>query len=258
MLPPGSDAKASVNTSLDLRRCVFGCFFRSNMKRILNYFTKTEWALLLSSMALIIAVFIFSKEKDYLSFVSSLIGVSALILSAKGNPIGQALMIVFCILYGIISFLFAYYGEVLTYVFMTGPMAVYALISWLKNPYESNKAEVKVNRISKKDVGIMLFLALIVTLIFYYILKWFGTAHLLISTFSVTTSFMAVFLTAKRSPFYAIAYAANDVVLVVLWTIASILRPEYISTVICFAVFLVNDIYGFINWRRMEKRQQIK
>ncbi len=225
------------------------------MKKLLNYFTKTEWALWLSSMAITIIAFLLSPEKDALSVTSSLIGVTALIFSAKGNPFGQVLMIIFCIMYGIISYIFAYYGEVLTYVFMTGPMAVYALISWLKNPYEGNRAEVKVNRIKRNEIILMFVLSVIVTLIFYFILKAFGTANLFLSTLSITTSFLAVYLTARRSPFYALAYAANDIVLIGLWILASISRPEYISTVACFAVFLANDIYGFISWRRMERRQ---
>ena len=129
------------------------------IKRILNYFTKTEWALWLSSMALITIFFLLSPEKDYFSLLSSLVGVTALIFAARGNPLGQVLMIIFCIMYGIISYSYNYYGEVLTYVFMTGPMAVYALISWLKNPYENNRAEVKVEKISgKADAAIKDFM----------------------------------------------------------------------------------------------------
>jgi nicotinamide mononucleotide transporter PnuC len=227
------------------------------MNKLIKYFTKTEWAIWLSSIGLIVVSFIFSPNKDYLSFISSLVGVTALIYSAKGNPFGQVLMILFCIMYGIISYSFAYYGEVITYVLMTGPMAVYALISWLRNPYEGNKAEVKVNRIGKKEVLTMIGLSIVVTIVFFFVLKRFGTANLIVSTLSVTTSFIAVYLTARRSPFYAIAYAANDIVLIILWLLASIGNPEYITTVACFIVFLINDIYGFISWRRMEKRQSI-
>lgn len=228
------------------------------MKRILNYFTRLEWALWLLSMAMIILFFALSPERDYLSLASSLVGVTALIFAAKGNPLGQVLMVIFCIMYGVISYSCAYYGEVLTYVFMTGPMAVYALISWLKNPYENNRAEVKVGKIGKREVAIMLLCSVLMTIGFYFVLRIFGTANLLVSTLSITTSFLAVYLTAKRSPFYAIAYAANDVVLIILWTVATIKEPAYASTLACFVVFLANDIYGFVSWRKMEKRQQDK
>lgn len=71
-----------------------------------------------------------------MTLIASLIGVPSLIFCAKGNPVGQILMIVFSILYGIISYGFAYYGEMITYLGMTLPMAVFSLVSWLRNPYE--------------------------------------------------------------------------------------------------------------------------
>ena len=45
-------------------------------------------------------------------------------------------MIVFSLLYGVVSFTFAYYGEMITYLGMTAPMALFALISWMRNPYK--------------------------------------------------------------------------------------------------------------------------
>ncbi|MBR4033289.1 MAG: nicotinamide mononucleotide transporter, partial [Clostridia bacterium] len=146
--------------------------------------------------------------------------------------------------------------EMLTYLGMTCPMAVFALISWLRNPYNGNKSEVRVNRIGRKEVIFMLILSAAVTLIFYFILKFFNTANLLPSTLSVTTSFIAVYLSFRRSPYFALAYAANDVVLIILWVIASFHDPSYVSVVVCFVTFLINDLYGFISWRRMEKRQK--
>ena len=117
------------------------------------------------------------------------------------------------------------------------------------------KAEVQVNRIGKADVIWMILLTTAVTVVFYFILEAFDTANLLPSTVSVTTSFLAVFLTFRRSPYYALAYAANDIVLIVLWVLASLEDIHYVSVVVCFGVFFVNDMYGFISWRRMAKRQ---
>ena len=79
--------------------------------------------------------------------------------------------------------------------------------------------------------------------------------NLIPSTISVTTSFVAVYLTFRRSPYFALAYASNDIVLIILWILASIYDAKYISVVVCFVAFLVNDIYGFVNWRKMKKRQ---
>ncbi len=225
------------------------------MRKLFNYFSKFEIGLWTFSILLIILSFLFFDRMNYLTLIASVIGVTSLIFNAKGNPFGQVLMIIFSLLYGIISYTFAYYGEMITYLGMTMPMAVFALISWLQNPYKENKAEVKVNSISKKEHIFMWILTLIITAVFYFILKYFNTANIIPSTLSVTTSFLAVYLTFRRSPFFALAYASNDVVLIVLWVWASITDIHYISVAVCFVAFLLNDIYGFISWQKMKKRQ---
>lgn len=221
----------------------------------LKGFTKRDFFLWGGSAALILAAFFVFDRENFLSPVSSMIGVTSLIFIAKGNPLGQALTIVFSVLYGIISFSFSYYGEMITYLGMTAPMAGAAMVSWLRNPYKDS-AEVAVNSLKLRELWIMLPLAAAVTGAFYFLLGALGTANLLPSTISVTTSFLAVYLLFRRSPFYALAYAANDIVLIVLWAMAARENISYFSVLICFAVFLVNDIYGFVSWIKMQRRQR--
>lgn len=220
-----------------------------------GYFTKLEIALWSISTAAIVGSFLLFDRANYMTLAASIIGVTSLIFNAKGNPFGQLLMMIFSVLYGIISYTFRYYGEMITYLGMTAPMAVFALISWLCNPFKGNKAEVAVNRLHSREVYGMLLLSVAVTALFYFILAHFNTANIVPSTLSVTTSFIAVYLTFRRSPYFALAYAANDIVLIVLWTLAAAENITYISVIICFLMFLVNDLYGFISWRKMEKRQ---
>lgn len=225
-------------------------------KKLIGYFSKGELFLWVFSVTLIVASFFIFGGNGALTLIASLIGVTSILINAKGNPFGQVLMIIFSLLYGIISYSFAYYGEMLTYLGMTMPMSVFALISWLKNPYAGKRTEVKINRISKSETAIMFPVAAIVTAGFYFILKYFNTANIVPSTISVTTSFVAVYLTFRRSPFFSLAYAVNDVVLIVLWTLASLTDGRYISVTVCFVAFLLNDIYGFIGWKKMEARQK--
>ena len=226
------------------------------MNKLKTYFSKSDIILWSSSVFLIIISFCIFDRESYLTLCASLIGVTSLIFNAKGNPFGQLLMIIFSLLYGIISYTFAYYGEMITYLGMTMPMAVFALISWIKNPYKGNKAEVKVNSLTAKENIFMWIITIVVTIIFYFILERFNTANIIPSTLSVTTSFLAVYLTFRRSPYFALAYAANDIVLIILWILASMLDIRYVSVLVCFVAFLFNDIYGFISWKKMKIRQE--
>ena len=224
--------------------------------KFLNYFNKRDIALWLSSVMIIIASYIFLSGGSILSVVASLVGVTSLIFCAKGNPFGQVLMIIFSLLYGVISYNFRYFGEMITYLGMTAPMAMFSLASWLKNPFKGRKSEVEVNSITGKEFVFSLILTTVVTIIFYYILKYFSTPNLIPGTLSVATSFLAAYLTFRRSPYLSVAYATNDIVLIVLWVMATMKNREYLSVVICFMVFFVNDIYCFISWMKMKKRQK--
>ena len=216
--------------------------------------SKVEWLLWLSSVIVVTASFILSDSKYLLTLVASLIGVTALIFVAKGDVWGQILTVFFSILYGVVSFEFRYYGEMITYLGMTMPIALLSVYTWIKNPYLDTN-EVQVHKLSKVQSLMLGILTIVVTIIFYFILKGFGTANLFFSTISIATSFSASCLMMFRNQFYAIAYAANDIVLIVLWILAALENISYLPMVLCFVMFLLNDIYGFLSWDRMKARQ---
>lgn len=225
------------------------------LQRAKGYFTKGELWLWGGSVTMILLAYLLFDGNDVLTLTASLIGATSLILNAKGNPLGQLLIIVFSGLYGVISYRAAYYGEMVTYLGMTAPMAAAALVSWLRHPYKGNHAQVAVGRLRRGEPVLLAVLTAAVTIGFYFILQALGTASLGFSTLSVTTSFIAVYLTWRRSPFFALAYAANDTVLLVLWAMAAKTDPGCISVIVCFAIFLANDLYGLANWLRMRRRQ---
>ncbi len=223
-----------------------------NPFKLLNKFELCLW---LTSVVVVILSYILSGFDGLANTICSLIGVTALIFVAKGHVLGMVLCIVFAAFYGLIALHFRYYGELITYAGMTLPMDVFALVSWIKNPYKDT-AEVKVSKMTKGQTAFMWLMTLVVTVVFFFILGALDTPNLYPSTLSVSTSFLAVALTYSRSPYYALAYAANDVVLIVLWTIACFTDTSYIPMVMCFVMFLANDLYGLYNWKKMQRRQQ--
>lgn len=216
---------------------------------------KYEWIIYITSLGVVALSNIIAKDIYLPTLFATLLGVTALIFVAKGNVLGQILTVIFSILYSITSYKFKYYGEMITYLGMSMPIAALSVYTWIKNPYEEGKNVVKIHRLTKRQKKIMIVLAIIVTSLFYFILKLLGTTNLFVSTISVTTSFLAVYLLALRNSYYAIAYGANDVVLIILWILASIEDLSYLPMVFCFLMFLINDIYGFISWKIREKKQ---
>ena len=220
--------------------------------RALTGFEKILW---ITSSIVVTVCYFLAPTGNILSLIASLFGAAALIFSAKGYVAGQAFAVVFAVLYGIISWEVQYYGEMITYLGMSAPIALISIFSWLRHPYKKS-AEVTVSRLRKKHVIGLALLAVGVTTAFYFILGALDTANLPVSTLSVTTSFVAAALLQMRSPYYAIAYAVNDIVLITLWSLVIFEDSAAIPMIVCFLMFLVNDFYGFYNWRRMQKRQQ--
>ena len=131
--------------------------------------TKFEWCLWIISVVVVTGSFVLSGSSDILTIIASLIGVTALIFVAKGYVFGQILTVIFAVFYGIISFYFKYYGEMITYICMTSPIAVFSIITWVKHPFQKS-SEVEVNKLSRRQIYILIVSVIAVTVIFYFIL----------------------------------------------------------------------------------------
>ena len=214
-----------------------------------------EWWLWSISMLIVTVSNLVGGSFDVLPLAATWVGITSLIFAAKGNVWAQFLMVAFSILYGIISFRFRYWGEMITYLGMTLPMAVWSAVTWLRNPSAGSKSEVAIRKLEKKHFLFLLVLSIVVTGAFYFILRWLETPNIVFSTLSVTTSFLAASLTMLRSSYYALGYAANDLVLIVLWGLAAAKDPVYIPVIINFMIFFMNDMYGFISWKKRERTQ---
>lgn len=225
------------------------------LKNPFSQLSKKDYIVWGVSLAVVGVSILLSPDVSITTLFASLIGVTALIFLAKGDVWGQFLSMVFASLYAITSLSFRYYGEAITYMFMTFPSALACAVSWLRHPYKDNANEVEISRLTKTQKALLPPLAVLTTIVFFYVLRALNTPNLTFSTLSILTSFIASYLTFFRSPYYAVAYSFNDVVLIVLWTLASIEKPSYIPMIMCFVMFLVNDIYGFISWKIREKKQ---
>lgn len=219
-------------------------------------FTKFEWCLWTGSMIAIIVAHFAAGSRDWASLAVSLVGVTSLIFAARGDPFAPVLFIVFAIIYAVISYFFSYYGEMLIYLCMQLPVSVLSLVTWLKN-INKDKHQVTVGRLTWKKVVAMFALDIAVTVPFYFLIKHFNTANLIPSTISVATSFAALFLMTLRIPQYALAFILNDVVMIVLWSMALYEDIGYISLVVCFSIFLINDTYTFINWLKRQRTENL-
>ena len=244
--------------SLQMRLVDASFFERTGicMRNPFRHLKKQDWLLWSVSVVVVAASNLLTGEIQIVTLCATVIGVTALIFIAKGDVWGQILTVVFSILYAAASWQFRYYGEMITYLGMTMPIAVLSVVSWIRHPYEQGGSEVEIHKLTKLQTGLMWILTAAVTAGFFFVLQALDTPNLAVSTVSIATSFLASYLMLFRNSYYALAYAANDVVLIVLWILASMEQISYVPMIVCFGMFLINDFYGFFSWKVREKKQR--
>lgn len=188
---------------------------------------------------------------------TSLYLITALLMS-KGKVECYFVGFVSVFFYGIVSYNQGYYGELIITVFLTFPIMIIGIISWLRHQ-DKEEDTVIISSLSKKEITIVLLSQLVLFWIYYFILKLFNTDLLVISTISVVTSVLASYFEARRSELSLFCYIANDLVIITLWLIPIINgQTELISVLVGPVLLLINDIYGSYNWSRLKKKQKEK
>lgn len=223
--------------------------------KLFKDWTNFEKVLLFGSIIIVVLVGILFKS-DLLTISCSIVGIITALLLAKGKNLGQVFGLLITILYSIVSFKNKYYGEVLIYSLLMLPMYIIGIITWINHKNEKTNS-VEINSINKKEWVIVSIVFVGVFICIYYLLKAFNTNELVVSTISVLASLFAVYLQIRRSKYSFSFYMVNDVILMFLWGIP-VVRGSYILFPMLLnpTINLINDAYGFYNWKKTEKIQK--
>ena len=223
------------------------------IQKIFGKWHAAELSLYLIGLALIIIMSV-CFGASWISAITGLFGLSSVLFAAKGKVIGILFTWIMIVFYSILSYKNKYYGEVFINVFMLFPMTIVSLVAWIKNLGKDHV--VKVNSIKKTEIIIVFSVALLAFVAFYFILKALETSQLIFSTISIVTSVLATYFQSRRSKYGFLAFLVNDAVLCVLWLFATLEDIKNIAMLTAVALYVISDIYGFIRWGILQKRQQ--
>lgn len=180
------------------------------------------------------------------------------LLTAKGKVECFFVGFVSVFFYAIISFNQAYYGELLITVFLTMPIMIIGIVSWLKHKAQEENVVI-INELSKKEVIMAFVSQLIFFWIYYFILNMFNTDLLIISSISIVVSVLATYFEARRSEISIYCYTINDIILIILWLIPVLSGDKGLITVLIgLVLLLITDLYGIYNWNILKKKQKNK
>ncbi len=227
---------------------------------IKNYFkdwTKFELIFLICGLTVSILSSIIFKGTIIDTLYTSLYLITALLMS-KGKVESYFVGFISTFFYGIVSYNQGYYGELIITIFLTFPIMIIGIISWLRNQDKEDDVVI-ISSLPRKEIIIAFASQLILFWIYYFLLKAFNTDLLVLSSISVVTSVLASYFEARRSELSLFCYIANDIVIITLWIIPVIAgETALISVLVGPILLLINDIYGSYNWKRLKETQNQK
>ena len=207
------------------------------------------WFALATFSIVIIAVV---SHNSFLEFICSISGIAGAILIAKGKISGYLGGIINSLTYTLVSYKFGLYGETIVYALLFVPMQFIGFYIWAKNSVaEGEKVDViKKTLTTKKRVALLLGIAATVALYSFFISFLKGSMPGL----DCATAILSIVATTLMMLRYAeqwIVWITVNVIAVTMWIIA-VLNNDYqgIAILAMWILFLLNSIYGWLNWKK--------
>lgn len=227
------------------------------IKKYFEDWNKFELSFLICGLIISITSSIIFSGTIIDTLYTSLYLITALLMS-KGKVESYFVGFVSVFFYGIVSYNQGYYGELIITIFLTFPIMIIGIISWLRNQ-DKEEDTIIINSLSKREIVIVFLSQLLLFWIYYILLKTFNTDLLIISSISVLTSVLASYFEARWSELSLFCYIANDLVIITLWLIPILNgQTELIPVLVGPMLLLINDIYGSYNWKRLKSNQKEK
>jgi nicotinamide mononucleotide transporter len=229
------------------------------MKAIKGYFS--DWSLfekiwLLSFTAVNIYLYFAFKDTS-IGLIASITGMLCVVLTAKGKISNYYPGIINVVFYAYISYGQKYYGEVMLNLMYFLPMQFVGLFLWRRNKSrEGYKSEVKIEFMTNRSRFFWSVVSIIATFAYGLVLKKMGGKMPFVDSTSTVLSVIAMILMAARYMEQWILWIIIDVVSIIMWFVVLAEGGNEISIFIMWSAYLVNAVYGLVNWIKIYNSQR--
>ncbi|MFB3167835.1 nicotinamide riboside transporter PnuC [Neobacillus sp. 179-C4.2 HS] len=224
---------------------------------ILKNWTRFEIGWLFTFTLINIYLF-FAWSDSLLGLISSISGMLCVVLVAKGKIANYYFGIVQTLTYAYIAYGYGLYGEVMLNALFYFPVQFIGIYMWKKNKTEHgvNGEDVIINSLTKKGWFYTVLSILILTIGYGFFLKFLGGNLVWTDSATNVLSIAAQILMLKRYTEQWLLWISVNVLSIFLWLGALISQGgNDFSMLVMWSAFLVNSIYGYVNWRKLSIKQ---
>lgn len=218
-------------------------------KNFITGFSKYEIAFMWSMVALQAIVFCLNPDTP-LNIIAGIAGVISVVLCAKGRTLFYYIGYIQNFTYVILSYQNHFYGEVIEQFFYIITMIIGTYI-WRKNEQmnEDGTSDVKAKALTIKQWMLSIMFFVVGTLSFGYFLEGIGNAQAMTDSATNVIAVIAQLLMMLRFKEQWIWWLLIDLLCIKMWFVAGNL-----SMVAMYIAWTINCIYGWYNWKKLEKK----
>jgi nicotinamide mononucleotide transporter len=228
------------------------------MKKYFKDWTTYEkiWLLIFT----VINIYLFFSWGDTLiGLTASLTGMLCVVLTAKGKISSFYWGLINILAYSYVAYQSTYYGDVMLNMLYFLPMTFLGIYFWNKNSRKKKESKtVLVKSLSWKNKALVLFGSLILVYALGLFLKTISGTLPFVDSTTTIFSIVATILLTKRYSDQWFYWIMVDVWSIVMWVHIFLRDGNQVSMLVMWSAFLVNAIYGYYNWTKLERTQNGK
>ncbi len=222
------------------------------IKKIIKYFTPFQWAEVLAVTGFTV-YFALTDESgltlyNILSAFAAICGINCVVLCAAGRKAQYYWGFVNIAAYVAVSWISRFYGEVMLNALYYLPSQFVGIYMWKKNMEKDSGDTVKGRRMKPLPAVLLLIGTAVAIVLYKLLLSALGGNSAWLDSASTVISVTANLLMIMRYREQWLLWMIVDTVTVLMWAG----KGDPIMTTM-WAVYLINAIYGYINWTKMSR-----
>lgn len=213
-----------------------------------------------------------------ISPLSAITGIICVVLVARGSIWNYAWGVVNCITYGYLAYTSGYYGDTILNLFYFLPIQFIGFLFWRKNLRIGSNEFVVMRKLKLSQILGITVAGIVATIAFgiclFSVDSWFVTAmkrnvsiynyldgvfHIpyLGAIFDASTEVLQITAQILMVMAYAeqwLMWIFTNIITIVMWSAVIVAdkssMPWAIPTLIMWVAYLINSVYGYINWMK--------
>ena len=218
------------------------------IKEELQGWKKAEVIWLLVACGVIAALSIYWKD-TLMGIISSTTGVACVVCTGKGKRFAYIFGLVNSVLYAIIAYKEALYGETMLNAIYYVPMQFVGFYVWSKNMNQDTHEVVKKHMKNMERILMVLGITL-GTVVYGLLLKKMGDPMPFVDAFTTISSVVAMVVSVGMFAEQWWIWLAVDLFTIYMWACNFLKGQENMATLLMWVVYLGNAIIMFVKWEK--------